>query len=74
MRAKRRQCLFLPKEKSKVTYKKEQKESKIFILLVLFIIIILGILIGISFAKYQSKVAGQTFASIAKPILEIRKE
>ena len=74
MRAKRQQCLFLPKEKSKVTYKKEKKGSKIFILLLLFLVIILGILIGISFAKYQSKVAGQTFASIAKPILEIRKE
>lgn len=37
-------------------------------------IILLGILVGISFSKYQEKIIGKGFGNIAKPVLEVRRE
>lgn len=56
--------------------KKEIKDNKlkIIVLILLFFTILLGILVGISFSKYQSKLTGEVFANIAKPVLEVRKE
>lgn len=55
--------------------KKETKDKKkIIILIFLIFTILFGILVGISFSKYQSKLVGQAFANVAKPILEVRRE
>lgn len=56
--------------------KKEIRDNKvkIIVLILLFFTILLGILVGISFSKYQSKFIGQVFSNIAKPVLEVRKE
>lgn len=55
--------------------KKEIKDKKkITILILLILTILLGILVGISFSKYQSKLVGQAFANVAKPVLEVRRE
>lgn len=61
--------LFNKKIKNKIKYKK-----KITILILLMLTILLGILVGISFSKYQSKLIGQAFANVAKPVLEVRRE
>lgn len=53
---------------------KIKDKKKITILILLILIIILGILVGISFSKYQSKLIGQAFANVAKPVLEVRRE
>ncbi len=74
MKTKLKQRSFLTQSEKKLFEKKEKKPSKIFLLIFLLLLLLLGILIGISFAKYQSKVTGQGFASIAKPVLEIKKE
>lgn len=52
----------------------EDKKRKIIILILLILTILLGILVGISFSKYQSKMVGEGFANIAKPVLEVRRE
>lgn len=55
--------------------KKEIKDKKKIVILILLILtILLGILVGISFSKYQSKLIGQAFANVAKPVLEVRRE
>ena len=61
--------LFNKKIKNKIKDKK-----KITILILLMLTILLGILVGISFSKYQSKLIGQAFANVAKPVLEVRRE
>ena len=62
--------------KDRKNIKKEQKnkKEKSIILILLILTILFGILVGISFSKYQSKLTGQVFASIAEPIMEVRKE
>ena len=64
----------------KVRKQKEKKEktrrekNKLWLALIILMIILLGILVGISFSKYQEKIIGKGIASIAKPILEVRRE
>ena len=65
----KRRKLFNKNIKNKIKDKK-----KITILILLMLTILLGILVGISFSKYQSKLIGQAFASVAKPVLEVRRE
>lgn len=62
------------KNKKNISENDKKKDSKIVLLLLIIFIILLGILIGISFSKYQSKLEGQAIAKIAKPIIEVRKE
>lgn len=62
------------KKKKDTTKEKNNKNSKMILLLLLILTIILGILVGISFSKYRSKIEGQAFAKIASPVLEVRKE
>ena len=65
----------LLKRKNKdISEKNKDKKNKILFFLMLIIIILLGIIVGKSIAKYQSKLTTQAFANIAKPVLEIRKE
>lgn len=53
---------------------KKTKNKKMVILILLFLTILFGILVGISFSKYQSKMVRQALVNIAKPILEVRRE
>lgn len=53
---------------------KIKDKKKITILILLMFTILLGIFVGISFSKYQSKLIGQAFANVAKPVLEVRRE
>lgn len=64
------------KQKKKVEAKKQEKneKSKIGIILCIIAIILLGILVGISFSKYQEKITAKGFATIAKPVLEVRRQ
>lgn len=43
-------------------------------LLSIVLVILLGILVGVSLSKYQEKINGKAFVQIAKPLLEVRKE
>lgn len=63
-------------EKIKKVKKQERKakEHKRWIILCILFVILLGIIVGISFSKYQEKRIGQGLASIAKPVLEVRRE
>lgn len=49
-------------------------KNKIIVLILLIFTILFGVLVGITFSKYQSKIIGQAFANIAKPVLEVRRE
>lgn len=62
--------------KDKKSIKKEikNKKSKVIVFILLIFTILSGVLVGISFSKYQSKIIGQAFANIAKPVLEVRRE
>ena len=51
----------------------KQKEI-IIILLLLTIMIIFGMLVGISFSRYESKIVGKGAIEIAKPIIEIERQ
>lgn len=66
------------KEKKRLEKQKkeeEQKENKwILLLILLLFIILLGLLIGISFSKYQSEIVGNLSTNIAKPVLQITRE
>lgn len=64
----------LNKNKKNISENNKDKENKIVLLLLLIFIILLGMLVGISFSKYQSKLEGQAIANIAKPVIEVRKE
>jgi len=70
----------VPAKIKKVKKQKEKREktrkekNKIWLILSILIIILLGILVGISFSKYQEKIIGKGFATIAKPVLEVRRE
>lgn len=52
----------------------KDKKGRVIVLILLILTILLGILVGISFSKYQNKLIGQAFANIAKPVLEVRRE
>lgn len=65
---------WIPKKKNKTKEEKEKNNKKVILLLLLLLVILLGILVGASFAKYQSKIETNAFAKIAKPILEVRRE
>lgn len=54
--------------------KDEKKNKKVILFLLLLLVILFGILVGASLAKYQSKIEGEAFAKIAKPVLEVRRE
>lgn len=58
--------------KNRTEIKKEK--SKIVIFLCIILILLLGMLVGISFSKYQRKITAKGLVSIAKPVLEVRKE
>lgn len=62
------------KNKKNISENDEKRDSKIVLLLLIIFIILLGMLIGMSFSKYQSKLEGQAIANIAKPVIEVRKE
>ena len=52
----------------------KDKKGKIIVLILLILTILLGILVGISFSKYQNKLIGEAFANVAKTVLEVRRE
>ena len=52
----------------------KDKKGKIIVLILLILTILFGILVGISFSKYQNKLIGEAFANVAKPVLEVRIE
>ncbi len=61
-------------KKQKKKTKEGEEKSKIGIIISIIVIILLGILVGISFSKYQEKMTEKGFLSIAKPVLEVRRE
>ena len=65
----KRQKIFNKNIKNKIKDKR-----KITIIILLMLTILLGIFVGMSFSKYQSKLVGQAFANVAKPVLEVRRE
>lgn len=62
------------KDKKSIKEEVKNKKSKVIIFILLISTILSGVLVGISFSKYQSKIIGQAFANIAKPVLEVRRE
>ncbi len=59
--------------KSKNSWQQKRK-SKHIILVLLFLVILLGVFVGVSLAKYETQIQTKAFASIAKPILEIETQ
>lgn len=60
--------------KIKRTKYNKEKNGKIVIVVLIFLVILLGILVGTSLSKYQTIIVGKSIAEIAKPIIEIRRE
>lgn len=61
-------------KQQKIEKERKEEKHKIAMLLCILFIILLGILVGISFSKYQEKIMGKGMADIAKPVLEVRRE
>lgn len=62
------------KNRKNIQNETKDKKEKVIVLILLIATILFGILVGISFSKYQNKMIGQAFVNIAKPVLEVRKE
>ena len=64
----------LIKDKTKYNKNCKHQKGKTVIIILLFLVVLLGIVVGTSISKYQYSIYGKVMSQIAKPIIEIRKE